>query len=142
MSWDLNSLAMAAAGGLMIGASAGLFYLLEGRIAGISGMFGRVLHLRPGVWRWAFLAGLIGAGAVARLAGYQPPEALAATPLGVLVAAGLLVGVGVTLANGCTSGHGVCGLARFSPRSLVSVLVFMGVAAATVFVARHAGIAP
>lgn len=142
MTWDLHSLAMAAAGGLMIGASAGLFYLLEGRIAGISGIFGRVLHLRPGAWRWAFLAGLIGAGAVARVAGLPAPAALPATPLGVLVAAGLLVGVGVTLANGCTSGHGVCGLARFSPRSLVSVLVFMGVAAVTVFVARHAGIAP
>ena len=121
-------------GGMLIGLSAGLFYLGEGRIAGISSI-ARALFDGEG-WRLAFLAGLVGAGLLFGLLSGQPVAALPAKPL-VLVVGGLLVGFGSGLGSGCTSGHGVCGLARFSPRSLVAVLVFVGTASVTVFLMRH-----
>ncbi|MGH1574745.1 YeeE/YedE family protein [Methylobacterium sp. P31] len=126
-------------GGVMIGASAALFLLLNGRIAGISGILGGLLAppSRETGWRLAFLAGLVLAPLVyAGLSGSLPPVSVdTAYPL--LVLAGLLVGFGARLGAGCTSGHGVCGIGRGSPRSLVATGIFMAVAIATVFVTRH-----
>ena len=135
----------ASIGGLLIGLSAGLLWLTNGRTAGISGIFAGVLPLRrrDTDWRLAFLVALI-VGAV--LGTWIGPklftEMSGATPqlsIGVAttVIAGLLVGVGTRLGGGCTSGHGICGLARFSLRSVVAVLTFMAVAIATVYVVRH-----
>lgn len=130
---------LAAAGGVLIGSAAALLMLAQGRVAGISGILGGLL---PPVaadrdWRTAFLFGLIAAGAVGALVA---PHAIGASVRGmpVLVIAGLLVGVGTRAGSGCTSGHGVCGLARLSPRSLVAVATFMltGAVTATVMGAR------
>ncbi|MBB5373566.1 hypothetical protein HNP71_001826 [Acidocella aromatica] len=130
-------LADSLAGGAVIGtASAGLL-LVNGRIAGISGIFARATKPDATLWQWAFLAGLLAAGAGAALAGYPLPADITKQSLPLLALAGLLTGVGTRLGGGCTSGHGVCGLARLSPRSLAAVLVFMGVAGLTVFVRRH-----
>jgi uncharacterized membrane protein YedE/YeeE len=125
------------AGGALIGlASAGLL-LVNGRIAGVSGILSNAIALRPGLWRWGFLAGLLAVGAALAARGWNAPPALTAqAPLGLAVA-GLVVGFGTQLGNGCTSGHGVCGLSRLSLRSLVATVVFMAVAALTVFVTRH-----
>jgi len=128
----------ATVGGLTIGLAAGLLLLLRGRIAGISGILGSALAqpLGEGGWRLAFLIGLpIGAAAVSGVAGSLVVEVAASNP--VLVAAGLLVGFGTQLGSGCTSGHGVCGIARGSKRSIVATLVFMGSGAITVFAVRH-----
>ena len=119
----------------MIGAAAGGFYLTTGRITGISGIFSNTFLGAVTPWRVAFVTGLIAAGIIARLTGLIPP-ALGSSPL-LLIIAGLFVGFGTKLGNGCTSGHGVCGLSRLSLRSLTAVAVFMGVAALTVFVMRH-----
>ncbi len=124
-------------GGLLIGAAALGLLALSGRIAGISGIVGGLLPPSRGDlgWRLAFLAGLLGGGlliqALVGLPGAAPSSR------GVLIAGGLLVGFGTRLGNGCTSGHGVCGLGRGSPRSLAAVLTFMGVAFLTVFLTRH-----
>jgi len=129
---------LALLGGALIGLAASIALLAHGRIAGISGTVGRVLvddadHGRA--FRVAFLAGLIGTAALAALlAPSSIGEPIASTP--ILVVAGLLVGVGTTLANGCTSGHGVCGLSRGSTRSVSAVMTFMGTAAITVAIAR------
>lgn len=129
----------ALAGGVLIGAAAALLLLANGQIAGISGIVANVARADSGVrnWRVLFLAGLIAAPpAWLWLAGQSIPGALdLSSPL--IVVAGLLVGLGTRRANGCTSGHGVCGLGNLSVRSLVAVAIFMGVAAATVFVVRH-----
>lgn len=119
-------------GGALIGAAAALALLVHGRIAGVSGILGRATRRDPGrAFRLGFLAGLVATGAL--LAGSWPrafgPSLRGAPALAV---AGLLVGLGATLANGCTSGHGVCGLSRGSPRSLVAVATFMLTAAITV----------
>jgi uncharacterized membrane protein YedE/YeeE len=126
----------ALAGGVLIGISAALLLLWIGRIAGISGILGGLLRRGPDrAWRAAFLAGLMGAGALAMHALGQATPSPASPP--VLLLAGLLVGYGTSLGNGCTSGHGVCGLGRLSMRSLAAVLVFMATAFATVYVTRH-----
>ena len=126
----------ALAGGALIGVSAALLLLWLGRIAGISGILGGLLRRGPDrAWRAAFLAGLMGAGALAMHGLGQATPSPAAPP--VLLLAGLLVGYGTSLGNGCTSGHGVCGLGRLSTRSLAAVLVFMATAFATVYVTRH-----
>lgn len=120
-------------GGLLIGlASAGLL-LFNGRVAGISGILSSALARRPGLWRWAFLGGLIAVGAALGAGGLQAPVALTSQAPLTLAVAGLLVGVGTQVGNGCTSGHGVCGLANLSPRSLTATLVFMATAALAVF---------
>ena len=128
------------AGGAMIGAAAALLLLVNGRIAGISGIAGGVLANigEERRWRLAFLVGLVlGPLAVAAVSGVMPAVTVeGGWPL--LVIAGLLVGYGTRLGSGCTSGHGICGLARLSPRSLAATATFMAVAMATVFAMRHA----
>jgi uncharacterized membrane protein YedE/YeeE len=131
-------------GGILIGAAVSMFVLLNGRVAGISGILGGALKPSRGdfAWRIAFLAGLIaGPLAVAVANGRVPDIVMQASDLG-LVIAGLLVGFGTQLGGGCTSGHGVCGIARGSPRSLAATATFFAVAAATVFLVRHAGATP
>lgn len=134
------------AGGLLIGLAAGGLYLARGRMAGISGILGESLRLESADagWRWSFLAGLLAGGVALRvLVPGALPQAIAAS-LPLLLAAGFLVGYGARLGGGCTSGHGVCGLAHGSARSLVATLSFMSVAVLTVYVARHllAGVIP
>jgi len=129
----------ALAGGALIGASSALLLWLTGRIAGISGILGGLLSPSSGevAWRVLFLAGLV-IGAVLYRAGGGPLVDITITPsTPLLVVGGLLVGFGTALGRGCTSGHGICGLARLSPRSLAATLVFMASAAVTVFVVRH-----
>lgn len=128
----------ALAGGLLIGLAAAGFVLLNGRIAGISGILGGVLRPARGdlAWRLAFLAGLVAAPLAWQLAAPLPALRIEAGKA-VLVVAGLLVGAGTRYGSGCTSGHGVCGVARLSPRSLVATLAFMLAGFATVFVVRH-----
>jgi uncharacterized protein len=128
-----------AAGGMLIGLAAALLWLGLGRIAGISGIVGGILPIRrrEAAWRLAFLAGLLAAPLLLGVAaGYSAP-APAIGSADLLAVAGLLVGFGTRLGSGCTSGHGVCGIARLSPRSLVATAVFMVTAAATVFLVRH-----
>lgn len=128
----------ALAGGLLIGLAAAAFVLLNGRIAGISGILGGLLRPAQGdvAWRLAFLAGLVGAPLVVALFAPLPAVRIDAGD-GALVAAGLLVGIGTRYGSGCTSGHGVCGLSRLSPRSLVATASFMLAGFVTVFVLRH-----
>lgn len=128
----------ALAGGVLIGIAAAMFVLLNGRIAGISGVLGGLLRPAKGdvAWRAAFVLGLIGAPLVYGLFAVLPAARIDAG-YGALALAGLLVGVGTRYGAGCTSGHGVCGLARLSPRSLAATGVFMAAGFATVFVARH-----
>jgi len=129
----------ASVGGLLIGLAAAVLLLGGGRVAGISGIAGQALwpaHGEARGWRIAFLAGLpLGAGLVVWLRGPLAVD-IQASPLG-LIAAGLLVGFGTRLGNGCTSGHGVCGMARGSKRSIAATAVFMSVAAVTVFALRQ-----
>jgi uncharacterized membrane protein YedE/YeeE len=126
------------AGGIFLGLAAAFFILLNGRVLGISGILGGLVKPQPGDagWRIAFIAGLLAAPALWRLFGPLPPVRVEAG-LPVLVIAGLLVGWGTRYGSGCTSGHGVCGLARLSPRSLAATLAFMAAGFVTVFVARH-----
>lgn len=129
------------AGGMLIGLSAVLLMLGSGRIAGNSGIFSGMLALPPtaeSIWRATFVAGILLGAAIAAMAGLYTADALAFQP-GMLLtaAAGLLVGVGTQLGAGCTSGHGVCGLARLSGRSLAATATFMAIAAVVVFVMRH-----
>lgn len=140
MTIDWNSFTPwhAALGGAIIGIAAAMFILLNGRVAGISGILGGLL--RPArhdiAWRVAFVAGLVGSPLVYALFSTLPAPRIDAGEV-ALVAAGLLVGVGTRYGSGCTSGHGVCGLSRFSPRSLVATLAFMLAGFATVYIARH-----
>ena len=128
----------AIAGGVLIGIAAALFMLVNGRIAGVSGIIGGLL--RPSLpdlgWRVAFIAGLIVAPSLYAAFVYFPALKID-TGYGMLFVAGLLVGIGTRYAGGCTSGHGVCGLARLSPRSLIATVAFIGAGVATVFVVRH-----
>jgi len=125
---------------LLIGLAAALLLLLNGRISGISGIVGGLLVPRnaDAGWRLVFVAGLLLGAFVYMLAtgGAIPVKMQASVP--VLVAAGLLVGFGTRLGSGCTSGHGLCGVARLSKRSIVATSVFFGVAMLTVFLTRHA----
>jgi len=130
----------AAIGGVLIGLSAVLLMTLSGRIAGISGIVGGLLPPKPAAdrsWRLAFVAGLLAAPVILRaLTGDNHIGPPTAGTEGLIVA-GLLVGVGTALGSGCTSGHGICGIARVSPRSFAAVATFMGAAILTVFLARH-----
>ncbi|TMS59167.1 YeeE/YedE family protein [Imbroritus primus] len=128
----------ALAGGLLIGLAAALFLLVNGRIAGISGILGGLLRAPAGDRRWrvAFLLGLLAAPFAWRLFAAMPEAVIEAGPLQLIVA-GLLVGYGTQLGSGCTSGHGVCGVSRASPRSLAATLLFMAAGFVTVYVVRH-----
>lgn len=138
IDWTAFTPYASMAGGALIGLAAASFLLLNGRIAGISGVLGGLLAPRPGDtgWRVAFVVGLVLAPAAWALFAEVPrPDVQAGWP--TLVVAGLLVGAGTRYGSGCTSGHGVCGLSRGSPRSLVATAAFMGAGFATVFVLRH-----
>ncbi len=126
-------------GGLLIGLAAVTLLIANGRIAGVSGIIGGLLRPAQGDagWRILFVTGLwLGALCFAAIGGGLFPVELE-TSLPVIVVAGLLVGIGTRMGSGCTSGHGVCGIARFSRRSLVATAVFMAAGIATVFVTRH-----
>lgn len=120
-------------GGAMIGTAASLMLLFNGRVAGISGIYGGLLKLRPGdiAWRAAFVGGLVLAGVLLWLLEPQTILPTVHRSVWITAAAGLVVGVGVRMGNGCTSGHGICGLTRFSRRSLVATMVFMATGFAT-----------
>jgi uncharacterized protein len=127
-------------GGVLIGIASLVLLVLNGRIAGISGILGGLGSSGAGdrAWRVAFLAGMLGGGLVA-LAWMPTAFGTAPASLPVLVLAGLLVGFGTRMGSGCTSGHGVCGLSRLSPRSMVATLTFITAGAMTVFAVRHLG---
>ena len=140
MSIDWNAFTpwSALAGGVLIGIAAAMFALLNGRVAGISGVIEGLLKPTAGdvAWRAAFVIGLVASPLLYALFAVLPKPQIAAE-YGALVLAGLLVGVGTRYGSGCTSGHGVCGLSRLSLRSLVATLTFMGGGFVTVFVTRH-----
>jgi hypothetical protein len=129
----------AAIGGALIGLSAVLLMLFAGRIAGVSGIFGGLLDPRSDGrgWRIAFIAGLIAAPLCAALAGYAVPTPQMPPSYAVIIVGGLLVGFGTRLGSGCTSGHGICGIARLSPRSIVATGTFMLSAIIVVALMRH-----
>jgi uncharacterized membrane protein YedE/YeeE len=126
------------AGGLLLGLASALFIVVNGRVLGISGIVGGLLRpqARDAAWRLSFLLGMLAAPALYWLVA-GPVGATIDAGWGTVVLAGLLVGVGTRYGAGCTSGHGVCGLSRLSPRSLVATLAFMGAGFMTVFVLRH-----
>ena len=128
-------------GGILIGLASGALYLLAGEIAGITGIARSALLGPVRRWQLAFIAGMLLSGLAARMIGGEDVTAGldAFSPL-LLVVAGLLVGIGTDLGNGCTSGHGVCGLSRLSRRSLVAVCIFMVTAGLTTFAMRHGGL--
>jgi uncharacterized membrane protein YedE/YeeE len=128
----------ALVGGAMIGFAAAGLLLINGRIAGISGILSNAVRGTSGVWRWAFLIGLVAAPLWTPIFGL--PYAIAHHQGGLvqIAVAGVLVGIGTQMGSGCTSGHGVCGLANLSFRSFTATAIFMGVAIITVFILRHA----
>jgi uncharacterized membrane protein YedE/YeeE len=141
IDWEHFTPWASLSGGLLLGVASALFILLNGRILGISGILGGLMPPKVGdtLWRVAFLLGLFTAPWVFHA---LVPEGFASAPrieAGVfsVVGAGLLVGIGTRYASGCTSGHGVCGLSRMSPRSMVATLSFMGAGFASVYVLRH-----
>ena len=138
LDWNAFTPTAALAGGALVGVAAAVFVLFNGRIAGISGVLGGLLKPVKGDlgWRIAFIAGLVAAPLAYALFASVPEPRIDAG-WGDLVIAGLLVGIGTRYGSGCTSGHGVCGLSRLSPRSLVATIAFMGAGFATVFVVRH-----
>ena len=138
IDWNAFTPWASLAGGILIGISAAVFVLFNGRIAGISGILGGLLRPPPGdsQWRVAFVLGLLGAPLLYGLLFTLPAPEIDAG-YGTLVAAGLLVGIGTRYGAGCTSGHGVCGLSRLSPRSAIATATFMGAGFATVYVLRH-----
>jgi len=136
---DGETIARAIAGGALIGAASVWLLAMNGRIAGISGIFNGLL--RPGAgdiaWRMMFVGGLVAAGLLYLALGNPAVSTASGPGIGWLVLAGLLVGYGTRMGSGCTSGHGVCGLGRRSARSLVAVVVFLATGVGTTFVTRH-----
>ena len=138
IDWAAFTPYSALAGGALIGIAAALLLLLNGRIAGISGILGGLLRPQPGDigWRAAFISGLVFAPLL--FAAAAPlPSAILNTPTPLLISAGLLVGIGTRYGSGCTSGHGVCGIARLSPRSLIATMTFMAAGFVTTYLLRH-----
>ena len=126
-------------GGLMIGCAAAIYLLVNGRIMGASGVIGGLLDgsgQSTRSERLFFVAGLIGAPAIVAFL-HSTPDTKATTNIALLVIAGLAVGIGTRMASGCTSGHGVCGISRFSMRGIVATLIYLGAGAITMYVARH-----
>lgn len=138
IDWNAFTPISALAGGILIGLGTAVLLLWSGRIAGISGILGGLLARKANEtgWRLAFVLGLLLAAPLWKLFAGLPPIRVDAN-YSLLIIAGLLVGAGTRYAAGCTSGHGVCGLARLSPRSLVATLVFMGAGFSTVYLTRH-----
>ena len=138
IDWASFTPASAAAGGVLIGLAAGLLLLLNGRVAGVSGIAGGVLRPARGdvAWRLAFLAGLVAAPACYALVRTLPPITFDIS-LPVIALAGFVVGIGTRYGAGCTSGHGICGISRLSPRSLVATCCFVAAGMATAVVLRH-----
>jgi len=133
------ALGQALLGGMIIGVAALLLLWLAGRIAGVSGLLSGLMTPTHGEWLWrgCFILGLLIGGEIGfSLLGEAKPDLTPVSPW-LLLLAGLLVGIGTRLGNGCTSGHGICGVGRLSPRSMVATLCFMTTAAITVFVLRH-----
>jgi uncharacterized protein len=142
-SWQFaHPFVQAAIGGVLIGLASWLLLASLGRIAGISGIAASAIAPAKSAaqgetaWRWAFIAGLVGVGALASV--YMKVPVIVARPYSLLILGGLLVGFGTVLGSGCTSGHGVCGIGRRSVRSLIATITFMGAAIATVFIAHLA----
>lgn len=138
IDWNHFTPWTALAGGALLGLASALFILLNGRILGISGILGGLLRPKAGDigWRLAFVLGMLVAPAIyLLLAGPMQPRIDASW--GMVILAGLLVGVGTRYGSGCTSGHGICGLSRMSPRSLVATATFMAAGFVTVFLLRH-----
>ncbi|MGH6980729.1 MAG: YeeE/YedE family protein [Stellaceae bacterium] len=129
----------AAIGGALIGLSVALLMLFNGRQAGISGILGNFLVFQRGEWRWeiAFLVGLVAAPLLIHAAGYGLPHPHMPASWAAIVGGGLVVGFGTRWSGGCTSGHGVCGIARISTRSIVATLIFMATAMVVVALVRH-----
>jgi len=138
IDWSAFTPWSAAIGGVIIGAAVAIFVLVNGRIAGISGIVGGLFRPAAGDvgWRLAFVAGLMAAPILYALVATSPPAVIEAS-YPTLIVAGLLVGVATRYGAGCTSGHGVCGISRLSPRSLVATLSFMAAGFATVYIVRH-----
>jgi uncharacterized membrane protein YedE/YeeE len=138
IDWNHFTPWAALAGGLVLGLAAGLFILVNGRILGISGIVGGLLRPKTGdvAWRLAFVSGMVAAPLMYRAVWGDWAAQIDADWLAIVLA-GLMVGVGTRYASGCTSGHGVCGLSRMSPRSLVATASFMGAGFATVYFVRH-----
>ncbi len=138
IDWSHFTARPALAGGLLIGTAVVLFALFNGKVAGVSGIVGGLLRRREGdtPWRLGFIAGLVAAPLLYRVFAALPPIRFE-TESTTLALAGLLVGIGTQYGSGCTSGHGVCGLSRLSPRSLVATFCFMMAGVATVYVVRH-----
>ena len=139
INWDQFTPLSSLAGGAVIGLAVAVLLLLNGRIAGISGIVGGLLKMRNGDmgWRIAFVLGLVAAPLAWQLFMALPPVHIESS-YGLMAAAGLIVGLGTRYGSGCTSGHGVCGFSRLSPRSIVATLVFMGTGFTVVYLLRHA----
>lgn len=125
-------------GGALIGLGAATLWVGNGRVAGVSGVLGGLIDPKERDWKFAFVAGMLLTGLIARVLGIDPSFELSGPRL-LLVPAGLLVGLGAALAGGCGSGHGICGLSRLSPRSIAATATFMGVAFLAVFLTRVIG---
>lgn len=131
----------ALAGGILIGVSVSLMLALNGRVTGISGILDRALvkNQKDNLWRWMFLAGLLVGGLILQLTRPESFENSLQPGLGTVIVAGLLVGFGTVMGSGCTSGHGVCGISRLSPRSFLATIAFMMSGVLTVAVVRSLG---
>jgi uncharacterized membrane protein YedE/YeeE len=138
IDWASFTPASAAAGGALIGLAAGMLLLLNGRVAGVSGIAGGVLRPSRGdvAWRLAFLAGLVAAPVCYALVRALPPITFDIS-LPVIALAGFVVGIGTRAGSGCTSGHGICGIARMSPRSMAATACFVAAGMIAVYVVRH-----
>ena len=138
IDWSHFTPGSAYAGGLLIGLAAAWLILTEGRVLGASGVLAGLVEPRPGDWAWraALVAGLVAAPFVAHLL-FAPARPVVEANIATIVAGGLLVGLGTRLAAGCTSGHGVCGVARLSRRSFAATAAFMAAGIVTVFILRH-----
>ena len=138
IDWQNFTPLSALSGGLLIGVAVAILLFFNGRIAGISGILGGLFNVRKNdfAWRLAFLGGLALSATFWQMFAPLPTIQVDAS-LSTIIVAGVLVGIGTSYASGCTSGHGVCGLSRISPRSLVATIIFMATGMATVFVVRH-----
>jgi uncharacterized membrane protein YedE/YeeE len=138
IDWQNFTLIASLLGGLLIGIAAALLILFNGKIAGISGIIGGLISANRDdrFWRIAFLVGLIIAPSVWQIF-YPLPTIQISSNTPLVIIAGLLVGIGTRIGSGCTSGHGVCGISRFSTRSIIATLMFMAVGFITVFLVRH-----